>query len=102
MATGREYLESIISQCADMQRWTDPDLDMLRDELAAIDDRLPSDWRHVEEMREEAQQAAARTEPPMAPDVDGILRELAPDPWEQQRRRPNRGGGLILDGGVWG
>lgn len=62
MATGREYLESIISQAADMQRWSDADLDMFRSELEHCDDRMPSDPEARDQMRAEANEAARRTE----------------------------------------
>lgn len=42
MATAREYLQSIISQCGDLQNESDDRLEVIHDDLQAIDDRFPS------------------------------------------------------------
>lgn len=40
MATGRDYLQSIISQCAQLQNQTDAVLDSISDGLARVDSDL--------------------------------------------------------------
>ena len=47
MATGRDYLQSIISQCAQLQNQSDAVLDSISDGLKRVDDDLQTALEYV-------------------------------------------------------